>query len=37
MFFLDTNILSAMMSAQAVPEVAAWVARQVIPIGPTDR
>ena len=28
MFILDTNILSAMMSAQAVPQVAAWVARQ---------
>jgi predicted nucleic acid-binding protein len=28
MFLLDTNILSAMMSAQRVPEVAAWVAGQ---------
>jgi predicted nucleic acid-binding protein len=28
MFILDTNILSAMMSAQPVPQVAAWVAGQ---------
>ena len=28
MFVLDTNILSAMMSQQSVPEVAAWVAAQ---------
>jgi toxin FitB len=26
MFVLDTNILSAMMSAQSVPEVATWIA-----------
>ncbi len=31
MFILDTNILSAMMSARPVPQVAAWVAGQ-----PTD-
>ena len=31
MFVLDTNILSAMMSTQAVPQVAAWIAGQ-----PTD-
>src|ERR1700674_4776827 len=31
MFILDTNILSAMMSTQAVPQVAAWIAGQ-----PTD-
>lgn len=30
MFLLDTNILSAMMSAQPVPEVAAWVAGQQV-------
>ena len=28
MFVLDTNILSAMMSTQAVPQVAAWIAGQ---------
>ena len=28
MFILDTNILSAMMGAQPVPEVAAWIAGQ---------
>ena len=28
MFLLDTNILSAMMSAVPVPEVASWVSRQ---------
>jgi toxin FitB len=28
MFVLDTNILSAVMSAQPVPEVAAWIAGQ---------
>lgn len=28
MFVLDTNILSAMMSQQHVPEVAAWIAAQ---------
>ena len=28
MFILDTNILSAMMSTQAVPQVAAWIAGQ---------
>jgi predicted nucleic acid-binding protein len=28
MFILDTNVLSAMMSAQPVPQVAAWVAAQ---------
>lgn len=30
MFLLDTNILSAMMSTQPVPEVAAWVAGQQV-------
>jgi hypothetical protein len=25
MFLLDTNVLSAMMSTQPVPEVAAWI------------
>src|SRR5450631_3693055 len=30
MFLLDTNILSAMMSTQPVPEVATWVAGQQI-------
>jgi predicted nucleic acid-binding protein len=28
MFVLDTNVLSAIMSSQPVPEVAAWVAAQ---------
>lgn len=28
MFLLDTNVLSAMMAAQRVPEVAAWMAGQ---------
>ena len=28
MFLLDTNVLSAMMSTQPVPEVGAWVAGQ---------
>jgi len=28
MFVLDTNVLSAIMGAQPVPEVAAWVAAQ---------
>ena len=28
MFILDTNVLSAMMSAQPVPQLAAWVAAQ---------
>lgn len=28
MFVLDTNILSALMTPEPVPEVAAWVARQ---------
>jgi predicted nucleic acid-binding protein len=28
MFILDTNILSAMMGAQPVPQVAAWIAAQ---------
>ena len=28
MFVLDTNILSAMMSTQAAPQVAAWIAGQ---------
>ena len=28
MFLLDTNILSAIMGAQPVPEVAAWIAAQ---------
>jgi predicted nucleic acid-binding protein len=28
MFLLDTNVLSAMMRAGSVPEVAAWVSRQ---------
>ena len=28
MFLLDTNILSAMMRPERVPEVAAWIARQ---------
>ena len=28
MFVLDTNMLSAMMSTQAVPQVAAWIAGQ---------
>jgi predicted nucleic acid-binding protein len=28
MFLLDTNVLSAMMSADPVPEVAAWVSGQ---------
>jgi predicted nucleic acid-binding protein len=30
MFVLDTNILSALMSTQPVPEVAAWVAGQPV-------
>jgi predicted nucleic acid-binding protein len=30
MFVLDTNILSAMMSTRAVPEVAAWIAGQSV-------
>jgi len=30
MFILDTNVLSAMMSAEPEPQVAAWVARQDI-------
>jgi predicted nucleic acid-binding protein len=28
MFILDTNILSAIMAARPVPEVATWIARQ---------
>jgi toxin FitB len=28
MFVLDTNILSAMMSARPAPKLAAWIARQ---------
>ena len=32
MFLLDTNVLSAMMSATPVPEVAAWVSGQPIEV-----
>jgi len=32
MFILDTNILSAMMSPQPAPQVAAWVASQKVEI-----